>query len=156
MTPFAQDLEQLLRAERQTLEALADVLDAEHQALTANDPQQLEDVTARKNAAIEAHQRQQTLRLSWMSDAGLPADTPLEDLVVQSGGRKDLGQLQSSLAELAQECQQRNRRNGGLIVRLQERTRGALDVLRSEETSKIYSLSGAKEGNNEGRTLGKA
>jgi flagellar biosynthesis/type III secretory pathway chaperone len=65
-------------------------------------------------------------------------------------------QLQEQLASLAANCQDSNRRNGVLIVRLQERTRGALDVLRRDDSTDLYSLSGAREHHSDGRTLGKA
>jgi flagellar biosynthesis/type III secretory pathway chaperone len=156
MTPSPQELRSFLEAEHETLQALAAALAAEHEALISRDVGTLEATTATKNRCIEAHSAQQQKRLGWMQDLGLAADTALSDLVSRAGGDADLADLRARLATLAQDCQDANRRNGGLILRLQERTRDALDVLRREERSDLYSLSGAHERKSDGRTLGKA
>lgn len=150
-------LQPLLDAELTTLQSLAAALDAEHDALLSADVRALETATAAKNSAIEAHRQQQSLRVSWMQRAQLPPDTPLRELVRSAGDDPGSLRLQEQLATLAADCQDSNRRNGVLIVRLQERTRGALDVLRRDDSATdLYSLSGAREHHNDGRTLGKA
>ena len=150
-------LEQLLRAELTTLQALAGALEGEHLALLATDVAALETATATKNAAIAAHREQQAQRLAWMQTAQLAPDTPLDDLVSAAGGGAAARQLQAELAALAADCQDSNRRNGLLILRLQEQTRGALDVLRRDESgTDLYSLSGAREHRSDSRSLGKA
>jgi flagellar biosynthesis/type III secretory pathway chaperone len=153
----SQQLQQLLHTELTTLQSLAAALAAEHAALLSADVVALETATAAKNTAIQAHRDQQSLRIDWMQKAQLAADTPLRELVRSAGDDSTSLQLQEQLASLAANCQDSNRRNGVLIVRLQERTRGALDVLRRDDsTAELYSLSGAREHHNDGRTLGKA
>jgi len=147
----------LLTAELDTLRALEESLEAEHQALITSNVEDLELATTRKNAAVAAHRAQQEQRLGWMRGLGLSADSPLADLVDHFGGNEADKRLQDELASLAAHCQDNNRRNGGLILRLQERTRGALDVLRQEDAgADLYSLSGSREHQSDGRTLGKA
>ncbi len=146
----------LFEAELATLEQLRDALDAEYEALIANNPEALETATRAKAERIDAHRSQQQKRLSWQTSAGLALDTTLKQLVHLSGDDEAAADLQSRLAALASECQQNNRRNGGLIARLQERTRGALDVLRRDSGGDLYSLSGAREHQSDSRTLGKA
>ncbi|MDP5071644.1 MAG: flagellar protein FlgN, partial [Congregibacter sp.] len=112
---------------------------------------------AAKNSAVVAHRTQQAQRIAWMQSLDLPPDTSLRDLVSRCGTTEANTALQSQLAALANHCQDSNRRNGGLILRLQERTRGALDVLRHEDGGpKLYSLSGSREHQSDSRTLGKA
>jgi len=149
-------LASLLRAELATLQALSRAVDEEHEILLSGKPEALEDVTSRKRSAAEAHGAQQQRRLAWMQGQGLPVDARLGELPVVSEGSAELRRIHDDLANLAQDCFERNRRNGGLIVRLQDRTRSALDVLRREESSELYSLSGARERSGGSRSLGKA
>ncbi len=156
MSQTAEALVVLLQDELATLEALDRILDQEHAALIEGDPQALEDLTARKNNAIDAHRQQQQRRLTWMGSAGLMADTPLETVVQQAGDTQEARTAQQRLMELAEACQTKNRNNGGLIARLQERARGALGVLRRDDSGNLYSLSGAPEQHSDSRSLGKA
>ncbi|MFT4768999.1 MAG: flagellar biosynthesis/type III secretory pathway chaperone [Glaciecola sp.] len=149
----------LLTAELSTLQTLETALDAEYQALISNKVDDLERATVAKNAAVAAHRAQQDQRIGWMQGLGLGLrpDSPLGDLVSHCGGNKADIDLQNQLISLATLCQDNNRRNGGLILRLQGRTRGALDVLRREDGGPdLYSLSGSREHQSDSRTLGKA
>lgn len=156
MNDTATTLEALLNAELNTLEALSTALEQEHTALLGNQPVDVESATAVKNAAVEQHRQQQAQRLTWMAQMGFPTDLALSELVARCGAETRAGDLQQRLASLARSCQDNNRRNGGLIVRLQEHARSALDVLRREDSTDIYSLSGAREHHSDSRTLGKA
>ncbi|MEO1079325.1 MAG: flagellar protein FlgN [Pseudomonadota bacterium] len=146
----------MLEAELATLTELSAALDAEYDALIANDPQALESATHAKAGRVDAHRAQQQKRLSWLTARGLPTETGLKQLVHMAGDDENVAALQARLAALASDCQQNNRRNGGLIVRLQERARGALDILRRDDSGDLYSLSGAREHQSDSRTLGKA
>lgn len=152
------ELTRLLHAELETLRALCDALDGEHSALTRADVGALETATQGKTQAVESHRAQQQQRLTWMAAAGLDSSVPLADLLDDLGAKNtDLSDLQVQLAALATRCQGSNRRNGTLITRLQSRTRGALDVLRgAEPAGDLYSLSGARDGGSDSKSLGKA
>lgn len=157
MSASPEQLNQLLQAELRTLTALAQTLNAEYRALIDTDVSMLEHATAQKNTAIAAHSAQQNSRLSWMNGLGMTSQSSLGDLVSHCGANPDSASLQEQLATLATQCQEDNRRNGGLIIRLQERTRGALDVLRRDDAGPdLYSLSGSKQHHSDSRTLGKA
>ncbi|MFK7828977.1 MAG: flagella synthesis protein FlgN [Congregibacter sp.] len=156
-TPEGLELLQLLSQELGTLQVLDSTLSEEYAALVDSAVTRLEEVTGSKVSAVESHRNQQQQRLQWMNEKGLSADLSLGDLVSQVNDSQALRQLQAELSALAAQCQENNRRNGGLIVRLQERAQGALDVLRGESSkSDVYSLSGAKEHGSESRSLGKA
>ncbi|WOJ93280.1 flagellar protein FlgN [Congregibacter variabilis] len=157
MSADSGQLTPLLKAELSTLTALEQALDAEHQALVNNQVEELERATTTKNAAVAAHRAQQERRIGWMHGLGLSPDSPLGDLVSHCGDNATDIDLQNQLISLATQCQESNRRNGGLILRLQDRTRGALDVLRREDGGPdLYSLSGSREHQSDSRTLGKA
>jgi len=150
-------LKDLIEAELATLTRVSQTLADEHDALVGGDAETLERATAAKAAAIEAHSAQQQERLQLMAASGYSAETPLSEVVQAIAVEdSDLGAARDRLAELADACQSANRRNGGLIIRLQERARSALDVLRREENNDLYSLSGAKEHRSDSRSLGKA
>jgi flagellar biosynthesis/type III secretory pathway chaperone len=157
MKDQAGQLQALLQAELGTLRTLKTSLEAEHKALLASDVALLESATAEKNVAVQAHRRQQEQRLSWMNALGISIDSTLADIVSQCGNLPAAAALQAELAALAADCHDSNRLNGGLIIRLQERARGALDVLRRDDSGPdLYSLSGAREHHSDSRTLGKA
>ena len=150
-------LHELLQNELETLQTLDGALEEEHAALTGNDAGKLEAVTKRKSEAVAEHRARQHERLQWMQRLGLPSDLILVDLVARLNGSNALYLLQSELAELADRCQENNRRNGGLITRLRERTQNALSALRGESAnSDVYSPLGAKQHRNDARSLGKA
>ena len=151
------DLSTLLQTELGTLKSLHEALSAEYQALVSNAVEELELAIAAKNDAVAAHQSQQQRRIAWMQGLGLGAESSLSDLIMHCNGDPSDALLRDELADLATQCQESNRRNGVLILRLQERTRGALDVLRQEDGgADLYSLSGSREHQSDGRTLGKA
>ncbi|GAB5413253.1 MAG: hypothetical protein Cons2KO_08560 [Congregibacter sp.] len=152
-----QELQSLLQAELATLQTLHTAIEVEHEALLANTPEPLESATQSKLQAISGHAEQQARRLAWMQDQGLDDGLPFQELLEKIGGNAELGSLQQALASLAENCQDGNRRNGTLILRLQDRAQSALDILRGDEPGgDIYSLSGAREHRNDGRSLGKA
>lgn len=152
-----QALKALLRAEFATLQRLDKALETEYETLLADSPEALEQATGNKVTAIDSHREQQVQRLQWMDRESLPGDQSFASLASLVDGEAELEDLQAQLVELANRCQENNRRNGGLILRLQERTRGALDVLRgSDSKGDLYSLSGAREHHADGRSLGKA
>ena len=157
MSAAENPLKPLLEAELNTLQTLAACLKSEHTALLSNEVADLEQATRNKQDAISAHQTQQTQRIQWMAARGIPSTTGLKELLSLCKAGNDVDALRNRLSTLADECQSLNRSNGGLILRLHERTRGALDVLRGDtENSDVYSLSGAKQHQSESRTLGKA
>lgn len=147
-------LREWLEAERATMQALWESLDAEYKALGSDDVERLEAVTRRKNSAL-ADSRQQ--RLAWAEGLDLPRDASVSEIVDRLAGGGELRELASELIRLVKRCQDANRRNGLLISRLQDRTRGALQILRGDTPgSDVYSLSGAREHHVDGKSLGKA
>jgi flagella synthesis protein FlgN len=160
MNSPATTLAELLSAELRTLKCVSEALDGEHAALVDGPPDALESAVARKNEALQQHREQLDHRLAWTQAQGLPPDAPLSSLLSSlQASLQDaaLAEQQRALADLATQCQEANRRNGLLIARRQQRTRGALDILRGVDSQgDVYSLSGAREHGADSRSLGKA
>lgn len=149
-------LSELLTAELARIRDLEAALDAEHAALVGNDPDTLESATRAKGAAIAAQQAQQAQREAWLRERGMDT-SPLGESIRRLGGASECEQLHATMIDHARRCQERNRRNGALIQRLQDRTRGALNVLRqSDGQPALYSTSGHREPDDDTRSLGKA
>lgn len=157
MSSAADQLAEFFGAELATLQVLDDALENEYNALMGNDVDALEEATAHKDSAIRAHREQQGRRIDWMLGLGLDSTTSTSDLLDHCGATGKNSAIQRELAGLGSRCQESNLRNGGLIVRLQERARNALDVLRREDHGgDLYSLSGSREHHSDSRILGKA
>ncbi|MEO0435495.1 MAG: flagellar protein FlgN [Pseudomonadota bacterium] len=157
----------LLTKELELLQLVGDSIEREHEALLKNNLETLQQATKSKAQAVSDFREQQQLRLQWMRAHGLKTDSSLLDLVRAVADLeprpepltdiRDLEDLAKSLNELALSCDSNNRRNGGLIVRLQEKTRNTLSVLRGEGASEdLYSDSGEKAPSTGSRSLGKA
>lgn len=154
MNHRCETLREWLEAERATMQALWESLDAEYKALESDDVERLEAVTRRKNRALVDGRQQ---RLAWAEGLDLPRDASVSEIVDKLAGGGELRELASELLGLVKRCQDANRRNGVLISRLQDRTRSALQILRGDTPgSDLYSLSGAREHHVDGKSLGKA
>lgn len=157
MNHRCETLKKWLEAERATMQALWESLDAEYKALGSDDVERLEAVTRRKNSALAEHQGGRQQRLAWAEGLDLPRDASVSEIVDRLAGGGELRELASELLSLVKRCQDANRRNGVLISRLQDRTRSALQILRGDTPgSDLYSLSGAREHHVDGKSLGKA
>jgi flagellar biosynthesis/type III secretory pathway chaperone len=150
-------LGELLAAELARIHDLEAALLAEHEALVGSDPDALEAATRTKNAAIAAQQEQQALRSAWLRSRGMDATASLDEAIHKIGGAARLNELHEAMVRHAERCQDRNRRNGALILRLQDRTREALNILRQGDAQPaLYSTSGQRENSDDSRSLGKA
>jgi len=153
----AAHLGELLSAELERIRDLEAALQAEHEALVNNDADALEAATRDKNAAIAAQQEQQARRSAWLLSRGMDAAASLDDTIRAVSGSEQLEALREAMVQHARRCQDNNRRNGALILRLQDRTRDALNILRqSDAQPALYSTSGHRESGDESRSLGKA
>ena len=157
MNHRCETLRERLEAELASMRALRDILETEYKALLDGDAEHLEAVTRRKNTALSEHQGCQQRRLAWAADLALPANASVSEMVDTVAGGGELRELANELSGLANRCQEANRRNGALILRLQDRTHNALQVLRGDTPgADVYSLSGAREHHVDGKSLGKA
>jgi flagellar biosynthesis/type III secretory pathway chaperone len=153
----AAHLAELLEVELVRIHDLEAALLAEHEALVSSDPDALEAATGQKNAAIAAQQEQQTRRAAWLRAQGMEATASLDEAIEKVRGTAQLHGLRDALVHHARRCQDSNRRNGALILRLQDRTREALNILRqSDAQPALYSTSGQRESSDDSRSLGKA
>lgn len=154
---LAARLGELLAAELAGIHDLEAALAAEHDALISGDPDALEAATRTKNAALAAQREQQTHRSAWLRSQGMDGTAPLDEVIEQVGGSLHLNELRKTMIQHARRCQDRNRHNGALILRLQDRTREALNILRqSDAQPTLYSTSGQRDSSDDTRSLGKA
>ncbi|MEM6300753.1 MAG: flagellar protein FlgN [Pseudomonadota bacterium] len=167
MSEHLQTLSAFLSAELDLLNLVQESIEREHEALLKNHIEMLERATESKARTVDRYQQQQLLRSEWMAALGFAADLPLLELMRDLADsekspefRTDSSVLEDvarSLNELALSCDSKNRRNGRLILRLQEKTRNTLNVLRGEDNGKdLYSDSGEKAPSTGSRSLGKA
>lgn len=150
-------LRELLAAELTRIHDLETALAAEYDALLGSDADALEAATRAKNAALAAQQEQQLRRAAWTRSQGMDANAPLDEVIQTVGGSWQLNELREAMIQHARRCQDSNRHNGALILRLQDRTRQALNILRqSDAAPSLYSTSGQRESSDDSRSLGKA
>lgn len=132
-----------LRRELHSLELVRSALDTESLALSEGDVSKIESSIHSKEAALVNHQR--------IMDQRPPAGEG-------HAANPDIAALQDRLSALANECKEMNQQNGILISKLSDRTRAALNVLRSiDDMTVLYSSSGVEAATGKGsRVLGKA
>ncbi|MFT7287406.1 MAG: flagellar biosynthesis/type III secretory pathway chaperone [Halieaceae bacterium] len=157
MSDTAQQLRALLTAERGTLKTLEVALDAEREALGSANVEALESATQSKRSAIQQQQERQQARGEFI-DQALGTNLSLSDALARLGNQDEDRALGQEVIDLAKRCHEINRRNGTLILRQQDRTRSALDVLRGVDlSSDLYSLDGVlSNAASDSRSLGKA
>lgn len=154
MTP-GQQLASSLRAEVAAVNTVLRILEAEQQALSKREPEQIEQCAADKDGALRQlaalqQERQTMLR----PDASA---TGLGDLVSRLDNRAETEPLQAQLLDLGERCETLNAANGALIERLQQHTRSALKILRgSEDSPDLYSGSGETTHLDDRHSLGRA
>lgn len=152
---MGQQLASSLRAEVAAITTVLRILEAEQQALSKRDPEQIEQCAAEKDGALRQlaalqQARQQTFQPS------APASS-LGDLVSALDNRAETEPLQAQLLDLGERCEALNAANGALIERLQQHTRSALKILRgSEDSPDLYSGSGATTHLEDRHSLGRA
>ena len=150
-------LREWLESELSSMRALEKSLDAEYQALSGGDAEHLEAATRRKNSALTEHQGGQQQGLALAAGPGLAAEASVSEMLDTLAKGGEFSELARELIDLARRCQDSNRRNGMLILRLQDQTRSALHILRGDAPgTELYSLSGAREHHVDGQSLGKA
>lgn len=153
-----QKLTALLNNEATCLQVLLDALNSEFNALTSSDIDTLEQITQTKNDAL-AKQAEATLARQHFV-ATTPhenTDKGLQQLIAGYKNQDSLSITIGKLRSLAEQCQNTNRTNGRLILKKQQHTRNALDILRQADSSpSIYSVQGDTITGSESRSLGKA
>ena len=157
MNNRSETLREWLESELSSMRALEKSLDAEYQALLGRDVEHLEAVTRRKNSALAEHRGGRQQGLARAAGPGLPSDASVPEMLDTLAKSGEFSELARELVKLARRCQDTNRRNGMLILRLQDQTRSALHILRGDDPgTDLYSLSGAREHHVDGQSLGKA
>ena len=157
MNHHSATLREWLESELSSMRALEKSLDAEYQALSGRDVEHLEAVTRRKNSALAEHRGGQQQGLARAAGLGLAAEASVSEMLNTLAEGGEFSELARELLNLARRCQDSNRRNGMLILRLQDQTRSALHILRGDAPgTELYSLSGAREHHVDGQSLGKA
>ena len=125
---------QLLDQEISALETVMQVLDSEHEALEARDPEALTAVSQLKLKCIETARRIGAERAELLPDTLGIAANP------------DIGLRWERLAKLAHGCKEKNERNGMLISWQHKYIEQTLAVLRNEGSEgKLYGPDGGNQ-----------
>lgn len=150
-------LQQLLSQEVTYLEQLLEVLQQEHVALVATDLEEIERTSILKQSIISTLEQAMAIRNTWLSQSGLDIDhQELEaSLAAISSNSSALTDLARKLELLSSHCRDANISNGMLILKKEQITRKALNILRPNLPDTTYSDKGKKSINN-CRSLGKA
>ncbi|MEM1145881.1 MAG: flagellar protein FlgN [Pseudomonadota bacterium] len=149
-------LKALLSNQLKLLEAVEQALNQEHDALIGDDPEVLQQAANEKSRAVAAYQEASGALSAWMAENRVSDAASLE-VHVRGLNDPNLLSTHQRLKELSLHCEECNKRNGTLILRLQEKTGKLLGILRGGDAFEgLYSVTGSKEGDAPGRTLGKA
>lgn len=139
-------VEQLAIKQRHKLSQLGDLLEKELQALSKSETPDIISLSAQKADLIAelSDLDKESLRLSeYLSDTSNQKDEPLKRLLEE-------------VRLLAEDCMKKNQRNGQLVAAARSTVLSALDVVRQEPASQLYSPRGICEHEQEKKSLGTA
>lgn len=141
-------LSELLTAQIACSRTLVDILAEEHQALTGNDIERLEQVCRTKaQAAQQLHQLGEKMAQHIAPNLKTPA---VEALLGRLANGAALIEAWRELTRLARHCSEANRVNGTLVEARETQIRKSLASLNPEGPS-VYGRTGASKTNLSGR-----
>jgi len=149
LEPYRATITQLVSADLQHSQALADCLSAEYQALSEKDTETLHETVQRKSQHIEALNRNDQQRSQLLQQTGYgPNSSQWKQLVQQflhsEPADSDLPQMWQDLKTAAEQCRQQNEINHRVIARSQQFVSKFLTILRGQvEGAGLYNNNGA-------------
>lgn len=140
-------LELLLRDMYESMSELSLVLDAEHAALGAQEVEPLMQAAIDKERLSEKIEQLEQQRITLLAEHGLGNDlAAMKQLLELTSGADEnaLYKLWNMIAELAQECTEKNKLNGIIIETKRRQTTTALSVLHGYHTdnTELYDAEG--------------
>ena len=144
-----QEIEQILQSEIECAQQLLNSLELEHQALTGNQTEILEEIVREKLAFIqqlEAVTRQREKLVTTINGFSIEMILP-QTKPDPINGNDRLSVLWNKLVGVAELCQQKNRINGRIVESISRQSRNALDILQgvspaTVSVSELYDNSG--------------
>lgn len=153
-------LQQLLESDRNQLDALAELLQAEKTCLEQRDLDQLNALVTQKQSVLASIENNDHIRRKLLQQAGVPADqTNLTHLkrLLGKGGENEFTALLESIESRLQKCRELSEVNSVIVHRSRLNTQRALSILRGPATlADLYTSHGNKLGGSEQRDLGSA
>ncbi|MBC53710.1 MAG: hypothetical protein CMQ34_15475 [Gammaproteobacteria bacterium] len=153
-------LQQLLESDRNQLDALAELLQAEKTCLEQRNLDQLNTLVTQKQSVLASIENNDHVRRKLLQQAGVPADqTNLTHLkrLLGKGGENEFTALLESIESRLQKCRELSEVNSVIVHRSRLNTQRALSILRGPATlADLYTSHGNKLGGSEQRDLGSA
>jgi flagellar biosynthesis/type III secretory pathway chaperone len=148
LTPEQREaLASLISSELEMANAMLELLQHEHTALTSEDPESIKTASQQKLEHMQLMEQNIGQRNLFLQRLGLSADEQgIEEAVTAAGQNNQLTTNWNSLKETAKELQKQNEVNGGIIAIGQRRVKQALDILSGKENlTGTYSQQGETE-----------
>lgn len=157
-TASQQRLSQLLQNELVHTRQLLAILVEEYEALRKPSAEQITDISKKKLACLQEFERHTSARGRFLAEQGRPpTKAATEDLVRSCPQDSPIHDQWLELQSLAEQAQEQNEINGGIITLSQKHTRMALDILSGKDlTSDTYGPGGASRSDAAPHTLAKA
>lgn len=152
------ELATLLAREVDCVARLLATLVQESDALTSADIDKLEKITPAKNACMAEQAELAAQRGRFLASLSYAdSNDGLQAFLTACGNPPELVSQLEALGTYAEQCQQRNRENGRLILAKQQQAQSALNILRQNGSAgPTYSGQGLADSSEDSRTLGKA
>ena len=154
-------LELLLRDLYEAMSELSIVLDLEHKALASQDVEQLQQAAVNKDILSDKIEQLEKNRCSMLQKLGLGKDLAgMKQLISRSASRTgdELHKLWNMVAELAQECSEKNKLNGIIIEAKRRQTEASLSILHGNipGSTELYDADGATVATKSNSTIARA
>ena len=152
------ELSSHLEAELGCARTLLVTLEREYAALTGSDPEEIEQVTSRK----QQHMVEMTALLAhrdhFLKQQGLsPGKAGTEELISHTSDDSVAARNWQALQKVASKLQRRNETNGGIIAMGQRHVKQALDIITGHTgESNTYGREGNQQARRSPQTLAKA
>jgi flagella synthesis protein FlgN len=150
-------LSRILSAELECAHVLAAILQREHSALKARDPDRVLEISREKQQAVEQMQLSGRQREQLFASLRVAPGTEGTEALFQANPDAACTDLWRQLGELAGQLREQNEINGGILALSQRHNQQALDILCGRtESRNTYGAKGQHHQTQSGHTLTKA
>ncbi|NMZ61166.1 flagella synthesis protein FlgN [Pseudomonas nitroreducens] len=146
----------LINGDIEAASTLLQLIDDEYQALQARDLDQLQKLLDGKLPLLQQLEQNGRIRAQALLQAGVSVDREGLAQIAQATGNSLLPARAEELGALLERCQEANQRNGRIIRSGQASTERTLDILRGQDTPRLYDRYGGSTQGNRQRPLSQA
>lgn len=140
-----------------TAQQLLDVLEQEFSALSARELTQLQELLTHKQPLLRMLEIHATERSKLLLQSHFSADPEgLQQFAATSKLNSELLSSSTQLSQLIEQCQDANLRNGRLIRSNQTSVSSMLNIIRGNDTPKLYDKTGSASSSNKQRPFSQA